>query len=209
MASLFAQQLKRLGACSKAIEWVENKEFGEAWASCEDSYWLFWLAEKLGVNLKLFIQIACRCTRLVLHLVPKGEERPRKAIEAVEGWLEGKVSVEEVKSILDVMRNYCSIVEDKLANTAKKLTTTEAETWINMAISATAQATTLVAILTFIEASVADHTARVIRAVMNAAWAASFVFTDSNYNNTRLQILSIIREVMTEPVREKLAALKV
>lgn len=209
MTSLFVEQFKHLKACSSAVLWVRKKEFEGAWASCENVDWIFWLAEELKVDRKLFIQVACRFARLVLYLIPKGEERPRKAIEAIEGWLEGRASIEEVKSILDAMRNYCRIVEDKLANTAEKLTTTEAETWINMAISATAQATTLVAILTFIEASVADHTARVIRAVMNAAWAASFVFTDSNYNNTRLQILSIIREVMTEPVREKLAALKV
>jgi hypothetical protein len=33
---------------------------------------------------------ACRCARTVLHLVPAGEERPRRAIEAAEEWVRGQ-----------------------------------------------------------------------------------------------------------------------
>ena len=183
MASLFAQQLKRLGACSKAIEWVENKEFGEAWASCEDSYWLFWLAEKLGVNLKLFIQIACRCTRLVLHLVPKGEERPREAIEAAEGWLEGKVSVEEVQVVNDAA--WAAIQAVKVDAWAARAAAWATEV-ATMAGTSTTWATTW------------------------AVWDACVAYASKAARVTNnSQILNIIRDVMTEPVREKLTALEV
>ena len=37
---------------------------------------------------------ACRCARTVLHLVPEGEHRPKRAIERSEGWARGKTTAE-------------------------------------------------------------------------------------------------------------------
>ena len=183
MASLFAKQLRRLGACPGAIEWVGDREFDKAWTSCENICWMFWLAKKLRVDPKLLVQIACRCARLVLHLVPKGEERPREAIEAAEGWLEGKVSVEEVQVVNDAA--WAAIQAVKVDAWAARAAAWATEV-ATMAGTSTTWATTW------------------------AVWDACVAYASKAARVTNnSQILNIIRDVMTEPVREKLTALEV
>ena len=172
MASLFARQLHKLEDYPTVIRWVGDREFEEAWAICPGGEWMISLAEKLEVDSRLFVQIACRCARLVLPWVPEGEERPRKAIEAAEGYLEGKVSVEEVQD----------------ASAAAMKFAASNNTFVLAAVWAA-------------------------RTSLDLTWAANcatrIVQSFDGNREIRSQTLSIIREVLTQPVREKLAALEV
>ena len=42
---------------------------------------------------------ACDIVESVLHLVPAGEERPRKAIEVTRAWCAGQATAEEVTAV--------------------------------------------------------------------------------------------------------------
>ena len=189
MARLFARQLKCLGACEESIKWVGDKEFEEAWASCEDIGWMFWLAEKLEVDLKLFVQAACRCARLVLHLVPKEEERPRRAIEAAEAWLEGRVSIEEVQVATGAAR--AAAVASWAATAAARAVETAARVAWDARIARDARAA-----------------ARVAGAATWAAEAAAYGVKAAD-SSIKQHTFSIIREILITSVREKLAVLEI
>ncbi len=91
-----AATLRRLGACRDAREWVGNRTAQEAWDECERPDWLMWAIENslpakasLVVRRKV-VRIACETARRALPHVPKGEDRPRLAIETAERWSSGE-----------------------------------------------------------------------------------------------------------------------
>ena len=95
--------LKQLSACSDAIEWVATqKNATEAWANCERGDWMMWLlartsAKKLGSKQhRDLVRAVCKCARLSLKYVPKGEKRPFAAIRAAEKWADGELAIEIV-----------------------------------------------------------------------------------------------------------------
>jgi len=55
---------------------------------------LRWL---IDVDHKLGVWAACQAARETLRFVPKGEQRPRKAIEVTEAWVRGKASIAKVQ----------------------------------------------------------------------------------------------------------------
>ncbi len=179
MASLFAHQLEYFVACKEAIKWVGDKEFEEAWTSCGEINWMLWLANKLTIDPKLFIQIACRCARLVLHLIPEEEERPRKAVEAAETWLAGRASNAEAQ--------VAALAAWDVADAAARTDAAEVARAAAWAAEAAAWADTI-ALAAGSAAKTAEAAARV-----------------TGNNDIKSQILSIIREVLTQPVREKLS----
>lgn len=82
-----ASELIRLGACTEAIEWAERRRsWRRAWEDCPRGDWLLWYAERAGANRRDLVRAQAACARLVLYLVPTGEDRPRLAIEAAEAW---------------------------------------------------------------------------------------------------------------------------
>ena len=80
--------LKKNDACSEAIKWFEKSRLTpkQAWRQCPRGDWLSWIAGRMKVERKQLIKAACACTRLSLKFIPKGEERPLKAIETAEAW---------------------------------------------------------------------------------------------------------------------------
>jgi len=84
--------LKKLHACSDAIEWASNYDsLQAAWAACERADWMLWLLAKMRDTpgwppRHAVVRLACQCARTVLAHVLDGEERPRAAIEAAERW---------------------------------------------------------------------------------------------------------------------------
>jgi hypothetical protein len=75
--------------CESGDEWLRTQPSLEAaYHACENPSWLLWaIGEVCPLNQAQSVTIAARCARLVLHLVPTGEERPRLAVEAAEAWL--------------------------------------------------------------------------------------------------------------------------
>lgn len=92
-------KLHKLMACNEAIRWARKNQSTPAkmWKSCPRGDWMLWLAARVDVDRKQLVMAACACARLVLHLVPAGEDRPRKAIEAAEAWCRGEVSLAKVR----------------------------------------------------------------------------------------------------------------
>jgi hypothetical protein len=94
--------LNSLHACGEAVEWArEQKSPAQAWRDCQRGDWMLWLVGKLSgksgsAKRRPLVLAACECARLVLNYVPKGEDRPRRAIETAERWARGKATIEEV-----------------------------------------------------------------------------------------------------------------
>ena len=92
------------GACSQAVVWAQHKRNPvTAWKTCHRGDWMLWLIGRLTTALpwsdkrKALVLATCECARLSLKYVPKGEERPRIAIETAEAWTRGEATREEVK----------------------------------------------------------------------------------------------------------------
>jgi len=82
--------LVSIGAHTEAIEWAGNRRtLKQVWADCPRADWLIWVALKAGVARRIAVRAACDCVRTTLCYVPKGEDRPRLAIEAAEAWCQG------------------------------------------------------------------------------------------------------------------------
>jgi hypothetical protein len=96
--------LRSLDACAGAVEWMgQQKTQAQAWADCQRGDWMLWLLGKHAgppesEARKPLVLCACACSRLALKYVPKGEGRPRVAIETAERWARGKATIKEVRS---------------------------------------------------------------------------------------------------------------
>jgi hypothetical protein len=97
----FRSRLIELHACSSSIRWLDEEgicSIEEAWSKCPRGDWLLWLAARIGLDEdrhKTIVKIATEIARQVLKYIPAEEERPRKAIEAAEKWLDGKEKEKE------------------------------------------------------------------------------------------------------------------
>ena len=95
--------LKTLRACEEAVEWASQyPTLQAAWEACERGDWMLWLLGKSCGNTgsekhKQVVLLACKCARLALKHVPRGEDRPRIAIETAERWTRGAATLEEVR----------------------------------------------------------------------------------------------------------------
>jgi hypothetical protein len=66
---------------------------------------LKWL---IAQNHRLGVWCACACARETLKYVPKGEDRPRIAIETTEDWVRGKATKNQVKIASDASSAYAA-----------------------------------------------------------------------------------------------------
>ena len=89
--------LESKSACSDAREWVNGKSAKVAWETCKRPDWLFWIAGRLNYDQKRITLAGCKCARLVLKFVKKGEERPRICIETTEAWCVGNATITQVR----------------------------------------------------------------------------------------------------------------
>ena len=91
--------LKRLRACPEAVAWVKATPGSPTrlWSLCKHPDWMLWLAECGGVTDQRALRLAaCACARTALKYVPKGEERPRIAIETAERYANGEATAKEM-----------------------------------------------------------------------------------------------------------------
>ena len=101
--------LKKLNACNEAVEWAKDyPTLQQAWNNCERGDWMLWLAGKQSgtpetKSRKKLVLAACKCARLSLKHVPKGERRPIKAIQTAEKWANGdsSITLQDVRNAAD------------------------------------------------------------------------------------------------------------
>jgi hypothetical protein len=81
---------------------LKFKEFSDFWNNCQDGrYLLLWAGHDQSISRQQLIYAACQVARLVLPLIPEGENRPRMSIETAERWCKGKATTEEVEKAVD------------------------------------------------------------------------------------------------------------
>ena len=87
----FKDKLKGMKACREAIDFAGDMTFEEAWQRCERADWMLWYIckAKIGTR-KARIHVICDCAETALKYVPKGEDRPRLAIEAARKYANKK-----------------------------------------------------------------------------------------------------------------------
>jgi hypothetical protein len=77
------KKLLELDACSDAREWTDGMDLKTAWKKCKRADWMLWFICKMEIGTKQErIHIICDCSATALKYIPKGENRPRLAIEA-------------------------------------------------------------------------------------------------------------------------------
>ena len=87
-------KLRKLNPCAGGLKFAESfKSMQAAWEACIRPDWMLWLLGELAgppnsESRKNIVRIACRCARMCLKHVR--EDRPLKAVEAAEGFLDGK-----------------------------------------------------------------------------------------------------------------------
>jgi hypothetical protein len=90
--------LRRIGTCREGIDWASDQpDPRTAWEACPRGDWMLWLAVELGAERRDVVAAVCLCARPALRHVRTGEDRPRRAVEAAEGWLRGEVWFEDVR----------------------------------------------------------------------------------------------------------------
>ncbi len=92
-----------MDACREAVKWLkEQKSRSQAWQDCERGDWMLWLIGKTvktgSPRHKKLVLAACKCARLSLEYVSKGEKRPMTAIKTAEAWAKGRAALEEVRA---------------------------------------------------------------------------------------------------------------
>ena len=116
--------LENLDACSEAVKWAKDyPTLQQAWNNCDRGDWMLWLVGKQSgppetKSRKKLVLAACKCARLSLKHVPKGERRPIKAIQTAEKWANGdsSITLQDVRNASDAA--YASDAADDAAYAA-------------------------------------------------------------------------------------------
>ena len=99
-------RLYKLDVSPEAIEYA--KQFSsskKAWDACKRGDWMLCLLGRLAGDIdsdsrKKLVLCACKCARLSLEYVKKGEKRPLTAIQTAENWARGIKGV-TIKDVSD------------------------------------------------------------------------------------------------------------
>ena len=105
-------RLKRLDACSPAIEWAATQPDREtAWQNCTHGGWMAWIIHRVGANgepwseeRKPFVLAMCKCARLVQKYVPKNEKWSMECIQMHETWACGEATVEQCQIVMEAAK---------------------------------------------------------------------------------------------------------
>jgi len=93
--------LKQMKAYGEAVRWSKGfqsaQDAQDAWDKCERGDLMLWYlgkkADPQSKSRKELVLAACKCARLALRHLPKGETRPLKAIKTAEKWANGDTQV--------------------------------------------------------------------------------------------------------------------
>ena len=92
----FQEELRQLGACHEASEWVGERTREQAWADCERVDWLLWYAVRVGATRQQVVTCACRFARLALQHTE--DTRVLACIETTESWVRGEATLDDVRA---------------------------------------------------------------------------------------------------------------
>ena len=98
----WSNALTVLGACPDAVAWAKTQpSLAVAWQRCERGDWMIWLLGRLDTSApwsearKPLVRAAVACARLALPYTQ--DVRIAACLNTVDGWLEGKATVDAVR----------------------------------------------------------------------------------------------------------------
>ena len=95
------ERLEEMNACHDAVKWIGRRGIKTAWRDCKRGDWMLWAAGHLNIDRKLLVLAACDCAETALQYVPKGEDRPAKAIQTSRNWCAGNATMQDVRNAAD------------------------------------------------------------------------------------------------------------
>ena len=116
--------LEDFDACDDALEWCsKQRSRHQAWQDCERGDWMLWLLGYLAGPMgsrsrKRLVLCCCEVARPALKHVPKGENRPRVAIETAEAYCYGRASLDEVRAAAKAAADAANAAYDAAAYAA-------------------------------------------------------------------------------------------
>ena len=192
----YLKPIANLKACQEALDWAEQYDnLNKAWQKCQRGDWMLWLIGKAiakDADRKPLVLIACKCARLALPYVLKGEEQPQKAIETAEAWVIGKATLKEVKAAA-AYAAYAANAASYVANAASAANAAYAASYAANAASAAYAAS--YAAYAAADAASASYAAY----ASDAAYAAAYASYAAADESTLSQCADLVRAYYPNP----------
>lgn len=106
MMTKFQKLLENFEACDDARWWVGTKTPQEAWETCIESEWMFWILRRTSVDKQLLVKLAADMALSIMHL--NDDPEVAEAIDAAEAWCE-KDSQENRAAINEKIKKYMAV----------------------------------------------------------------------------------------------------
>lgn len=89
----FREKMKKLGSCTKWLDWIGYRTFDQYWTECERADWMMW---ELGHRIakRQLVGLAGKLVDTVSHLYTS-DNIVRDCIKATQEYAEGKIDNEE------------------------------------------------------------------------------------------------------------------
>lgn len=91
----FREKMKKLGSCTKWLDWIGYRTFDQYWTECERADWMMW---ELGHRIakRQLVGLAGKLVDTVSHLYTS-DNIVRDCIKATQEYAEGKIDEEELR----------------------------------------------------------------------------------------------------------------
>ena len=90
-------QIKHFEPCVEAVEWLGDKTFDEAWATCERGDWMLWAYARLYYDRnRELVGCVAECVATIQHLMT--DQRSVDVLKACKKYANGEISKEELLS---------------------------------------------------------------------------------------------------------------
>jgi hypothetical protein len=88
-------EIEKYDPCTEAVEFRKQFEtFQEAWEACPRGDWMLWIAQRLGVDLRILTLAKGHCANTVRHLMK--DDRSIKAVDTAIAFGEGRASEKDL-----------------------------------------------------------------------------------------------------------------
>ena len=183
--------------CSEGVAYLRRyKTLREAWDQCPRGDWMLWLAQKLGVDVRVLTLAKGLCANTVRHLMK--DPRSVEAVDAAIAFGHGEMGEKE----LDVAADAAADAADAATYAAHAAHAAEDDE-DDAACAAYAAIAADDAAIAADDAAVAAYAAGVAADVAeDAAVAATYAAIAATRKGVRAKTTDICREVLTEPVMQ-------
>jgi hypothetical protein len=127
-AEKFRELLRKLSACSDAVEWAKGKSLAEVWEQCDRADWLLWLCQRMvgekgWPSHEEIVLVTRDIVESWLHFFEEkypDDQRPREAIEAARAWALCDPRDKDKKAAAAARRNAYMKKMREVANVVRK-----------------------------------------------------------------------------------------